>query len=199
MIMKGFNRAVKLVGKVVAGDGHMTTKRALAGSTKMWIDDRQMFARIMLRADIAGDGMEEWYSALFDILDEESRERIKKMHARSGDTALWRITWSFAKLPIAFQQQEEEFRRADADPRPLISLQWREENDDEWNRRWGNRPEECPVCLQKPYIWDGPMNSNIPTRCTHWACVLCWAEIKERDNRCPVCRDDVSQWLQSHY
>jgi hypothetical protein len=40
------------------------------------------------------------------------------------------------------------------------------------------------------------MNSYIPTRCAHWACVGCWVRIAERDRKCPICRDDVSAWLR---
>ena len=80
--------------------------------------------------------------------------------------------------------------------RPLITPQFREQNGDEWDRLWHlNRREECPVCLERPDIWDGPMNSDVPTRCTHWACVDCWDQITDRDQRCPICRDDLSEWL----
>ena len=86
--------------------------------------------------------------------------------------------------------------RATTDTRPLITPRWREENGEEWDRLWNlNRTEECPVCHEKPDIWDGPMNSDVATRCTHWACVFCWERIAQRDKRCPVCRDDLSEWL----
>ena len=42
------------------------------------------------------------------------------------------------------------------------------------------------------------MNSDIPTRCTHWVCVPCWARIAERDKRCPICREDLSAWIRRH-
>ena len=82
-----------------------------------------------------------------------------------------------------------------ADTRPLITPQWLEENPEEWDRLW-QHPGECPVCLEVPDIWSGPMNSAIPTRCTHWACVDCWIRIAERDRKCPICRDDLSAWLR---
>jgi hypothetical protein len=82
------------------------------------------------------------------------------------------------------------------DTRPLITPQWREENPEEWDRLWQTRPGECPVCFEVPEIWSGPMNSYIPTRCAHWACVGCWVRIAERDRKCPICRDDVSAWLR---
>ena len=82
------------------------------------------------------------------------------------------------------------------DERPLITPQFREQNREEWDRLWNlNRTEECPVCHEKPDIWDGPMNSDVPTRCTHWACARCWVQINDRDKRCPICRDDLSDWL----
>ena len=82
------------------------------------------------------------------------------------------------------------------DGRPLITPQLRELNQEEWDRLWNlNRTEECPVCHEKPDIWTGPMNSDVPTRCTHWACVGCWDQIADRDQRCPICRDDLSEWL----
>ena len=83
------------------------------------------------------------------------------------------------------------------DARPLITPRWREENSEEWDRLWNlNRTEECPVCHRRPDIWDGPMNSHVATRCTHWACVYCWERIAQRDMRCPVCGDDLSEWLR---
>jgi hypothetical protein len=81
------------------------------------------------------------------------------------------------------------------DQRPLITPQFREQNEEEWNRLWNNRSDQCPVCQETPDIWDGPMNSDVPTRCTHWACVICWDQITARDRRCPICRDDLSEWL----
>ena len=85
------------------------------------------------------------------------------------------------------------------DDRPLITPQLRRENRAEWDRLWTlNKPDECPVCHEDPDIWDGPMNSDVPTRCTHWACLGCWAEIAARDKRCPICRDDLSVWISRH-
>ena len=40
------------------------------------------------------------------------------------------------------------------------------------------------------------MNSDVPTRCNHWLCIGCWAEISERDRRCPICCDDLTAWLR---
>ena len=87
---------------------------------------------------------------------------------------------------------------ATTDTRPLITPRWRQENSEEWDRLWNHRTEECPMCHETPDIWDGPMNSDVASRCTHWACVSCWARIAQRDKRCPVCRDDLSVWLARH-
>ena len=87
--------------------------------------------------------------------------------------------------------------RAPPDNRPLITDEWRAQHPEEWQRLW-QKPEECSVCHERPDIWDGPMNSDVPTRCTHWACVTCWEEIASRDRRCPICRDDLSVWLRRH-
>jgi hypothetical protein len=84
------------------------------------------------------------------------------------------------------------------DTRPLITPRMQVENTREWDRLWRlNKTEECPVCHEKPDIWDGPMNSGVPTRCTHWACVSCWERIARRDKRCPICRDDLTDWFAS--
>ena len=82
------------------------------------------------------------------------------------------------------------------DSRPFITPRMRQENRQEWDRLWHlNQIELCPVCHEKPDIRDGPMNSDVPTRCTHWACVICWERIAHHDKRCPVCRDDLTNWF----
>jgi hypothetical protein len=101
---------------------------------------------------------------------------------------------------VAFMEQTGLFTASTPvppprDERPLITPQFREENEEEWDRLWNNRPDECPVCHESPDIWDGPMNSGIPTRCTHWACTECWKQISGFDKRCPICRDDLREWL----
>ena len=86
-----------------------------------------------------------------------------------------------------------------ADTRPLITPRLREENRQEWDRLWNlNRTEECPVCHEKPPVWDGPMNSDVSTRCTHWLCVLCWTRIAARDRHCPIRREDLRLWVRHH-
>ena len=92
----------------------------------------------------------------------------------------------------------DPIREPPVDARPLISPLMQDENPEEWQRLWNlnSRDGQCDVCHEVPDIWDGPMNSNIPTRCTHWLCVECWYRIARRDRRCPTCRDDLSHWLQ---
>ena len=96
------------------------------------------------------------------------------------------------------EEEEEDDEEEDEDTRPLITPRWRQENSEEWDRLWNLNRTECPMCHETEVIWDGPMNSDVASRCTHWACVSCWARIAQRDKRCPVCRDDLSVWLARH-
>ena len=80
------------------------------------------------------------------------------------------------------------------DGRPLISPQWRAEHPEEWERL--QRPQTCPVC-QDAEGCTGPMSGPVPTRCSHVACTECWEQIRRRGGRCPVCRDDLREWLES--
>ena len=86
------------------------------------------------------------------------------------------------------------------DTRPLISPLMRAQNPEEWHRLFNLHPRRgpCDVCHEVPVIWAGPVNSEIPTRCTHWLCTDCWSRIARGDKRCPTCRDDLSQWLQQY-
>ena len=83
------------------------------------------------------------------------------------------------------------------DTRPLVTPHMRVTNRLEWERLWDlHKTGDCPVCHEKPDIWNGPMNSDVPTRCIHWACTSCWEMIAERDRRCPICREDLSAWFR---
>ena len=88
------------------------------------------------------------------------------------------------------------------DTRPMITASWREENPEEWQRLFDAKPETCPVCLEGDFTtertWDSPLNSSLPTKCIHWTCNECWQRIAENDQRCPICRDDVSVWLSRY-
>ena len=84
-----------------------------------------------------------------------------------------------------------------SDSRPLITSRWCDQNPEEFGRLW-QKPAECPTCHAEPESWDGPLNSDVPTRCTHWACVACWRQIAARDKRCPICRDNLTEWIRRH-
>ena len=86
------------------------------------------------------------------------------------------------------------------DTRPIVSRRLQDENPEEWRRLWDlNRTGgQCDVCHEVPDVLDTPMNSDIPTRCTHWLCVRCWDRIARGDRRCPTCRDDLTNWLQRY-
>lgn len=63
--------------------------------------------------------------------------------------------------------------------------------------------DTCPVCYLERHECipiDGPANSDILTKCPHYLCVSCWRAIcKTQKAECPLCREDVSEWLYSHY
>jgi hypothetical protein len=85
------------------------------------------------------------------------------------------------------------------DTRPLMTPKWCVDNADEYGRRYGAYPDECPICLRENVECYGPIHGIlgrcIPTRCTHMACCPCWSAISSGDRKCPFCRDDVSDWL----
>ena len=80
------------------------------------------------------------------------------------------------------------------DGRPLMTPDWRAAHPEEWERL--QRPQTCPVC-QDAEGCTGPMSGPVPTRCSHVACTECWEQIRRRGGRCPVCRDDLREWLQN--
>ena len=62
-------------------------------------------------------------------------------------------------------------------------------------------PEECADCHETAgceTVWRNPQQSQIPTRCNHYLCASCWEEVAMHDQRCPLCRTDVSEWIQRH-
>ena len=116
------------------------------------------------------------------------------------------IKWHRAEIIHSMVEERLELyaHAVDHDTRPLITPRMREQSRQEWDRLWNlNRTEECPVCHEKPAVWDGPMNSDIPTRCPHFLCTECWQNLYDRyasnttdEVRCPICRDDVSNWAE---
>ena len=83
------------------------------------------------------------------------------------------------------------------DQRPLIDIAWAAANPERWQELWRNTPAECPICSLEAarVVMDGPLNSDVPTRCTHWACDGCWDRLAFRgDFHCPFCRDCLAAW-----
>ena len=72
-----------------------------------------------------------------------------------------------------------------------------------------NNESCCAICrntyeeTHTPY--DGPSNSDIPTRCRHFLCVECWEQVYKvglddsGTYKCPFCREDITSWICSHY
>jgi hypothetical protein len=63
----------------------------------------------------------------------------------------------------------------------------------------------CPICFEeytakKPR--DGIRNSEYKSRCPHYCCVDCWVNIYNDESntkkRCPICRANVSKWLEDN-
>jgi hypothetical protein len=72
-----------------------------------------------------------------------------------------------------------------------------------WNK---HITDECLICYE-PFsrtnaVSDGPLNSDFPIVCAHWACTDCWQALADEETpikRCPFCREDLTDWLDSHY
>ena len=103
-------------------------------------------------------------------------------------------------LPLEAQLEESDGDdEMGNDTRPLITYEWIAANPAEWDRLYASCPGDCPVCLQpRPRdAMDAAMcHEGVHTRCTHWVCINCWEQIAGRDRRCPICRDDLSEWLR---
>jgi len=67
---------------------------------------------------------------------------------------------------------------------------------------------ECPICY-KYYgeqedgsflTKDGKNNSDYAEVCKHYVCYqCCWKLSKEEHVKCPLCREDWTEWIHSHY
>lgn len=68
--------------------------------------------------------------------------------------------------------------------------------------------DECPICFhsygtqpdESFLCRDGIDNSNFESACKHYICVTCVYELSKQDEvRCPMCREDWTDWVNSHY
>jgi hypothetical protein len=96
------------------------------------------------------------------------------------------------------EEGEDDEDEEGGDMRPVITPQWCQRNNNWWLSLW-TKPAVCPVCHENPLAkddtWDSPIKSELPTRCTHWACAGCWSQIASAERRCPVCHDALGEWL----
>ena len=71
---------------------------------------------------------------------------------------------------------------------------------------------ECPICYVKygeqedgKFIYsDGKWNSDMSGLCKHSICVKCKKIlrnkfIEEEEVKCPLCRENWTEWIESHY
>ena len=65
--------------------------------------------------------------------------------------------------------------------------------------------ETCPICLEA-YGEDNPADSirdsTYESNCPHWCCMPCWTKMLEQDQDeycCPICKRDISNWLEENY
>ena len=93
-----------------------------------------------------------------------------------------------------------------AGTRPVLTEHLRQVARPLWQEKWDqHKNDPCPICLTEhggDDVWDGPMNSDIPTRCNHWLCTACWdglVETRPEEVRCPVCREDVTEWSGRYF
>jgi hypothetical protein len=68
--------------------------------------------------------------------------------------------------------------------------------------------EECPICYKKygeqdDYNFlckDGKINSDYADVCKHYICEECCGMLAKQDEiKCPLCREDWTLWIHSHY
>ena len=65
-------------------------------------------------------------------------------------------------------------------------------------KQYGEQPDGDFLCM------DGIQNSEYGkySNCRHWFCVDCINEIYLQDNYtvfCPLCREDITDWIFTHY
>jgi len=69
--------------------------------------------------------------------------------------------------------------------------------------------EECPICYRHygeqddGYTFltkDGKDNSDYAEVCKHYVChACCWELSKQKYVKCPLCREDWTDWIHTHY
>ena len=81
----------------------------------------------------------------------------------------------------------------------LFTREWVMNNPEAF-RKLAAPPEECPICME-PFGPEraplGPIMGDMPTSCRHYLCQTCWIDGYTRTappTRCPLCREDVSDW-----
>lgn len=86
------------------------------------------------------------------------------------------------------------------------------ENRELWIKLWeknekyiiinGVKYKQCNLCkdnckINSQLIFDGPMNSNIPSKCIHWACINCWNKMYiNNEYNCPWCNENLYLWMK---
>jgi len=68
---------------------------------------------------------------------------------------------------------------------------------------------ECPICYNtygyQPDGWsfltkDGKNNSDMADVCKHYVCVICCYQLSKQEIvLCPLCREDWTEWIHTHY
>jgi hypothetical protein len=68
--------------------------------------------------------------------------------------------------------------------------------------------DTCPICYNKYGIQedgrfltkDGKDNSDYKEVCNHYICFdCCYSLSKQSSVNCPLCREDWTEWIHSHY
>jgi hypothetical protein len=71
-----------------------------------------------------------------------------------------------------------------------------------------DKDDSCPICyleygLQEDGTFlckDGIDNSGYESSCKHYICVkCCWQLSRIEEVRCPLCREDWTEWIFEHY
>ena len=86
------------------------------------------------------------------------------------------------------------------------------ENKELWIKLWkknekyiiinGIKYQQCNLCkdnykINPQIIFNGPMNSNILSKCIHWACVNCWHKMYDNNEyKCPWCNENLYLWME---